>query len=299
MGEDGETLTHVLQSKYGWRDFWFILDEANYMSAAQWAWVARFAFVGVKFLLCGDFPGQFLPISSQWETFNYEALEFSDFMHSLCNGLRLTLTTYFRGKDKEHHEFIKSLYPGKLRDLPLPAQVAAAKERYPRNSEHPHYSLVMSHVRRRRINALENERLAPADAVLLEPPSCERERMANKPQAMRVWLGLKFLGCMKQSDEKTTNGMEYEVLGTTDSTVGLRSLDPSGKEQHGAPFELSYSETAQRMRLQHALCYYTCEGRTFRDGLCVLYDTGHKFFTRRHLIVGISRCGEGRDVQIA
>ena len=103
---------------------------------------------------------------------------------------------------------------------------------------------------------------------------------------------------MKQSDALTTNGLEYEVLGTTDSTVRLRELDPSD-EEHGDPFELSYSETAQRMRLQHALCYYTCEGKTFRDGLCVLYDTSDKYFSRRHLIVGISRCGEGCDVQIA
>ena len=122
--------------------------------------------------------------------------------------------------------------------------------------------------------------------------------MKNTPQAMRVWPGLKLLGCMKQSDALTTNGLEYEVLGTTDSTVRLRALDPSG-EEHGDPFELSYSDTAERMRLQHALCYYTCEGRTFRDGLCVLYDTGDKYFSRRHLIVGISRCGEGCDVQIA
>ena len=135
----------------------------------------------------------------------------------------------------------------------------------------------MSHKLRMAINALENECLAPADAVLLELKWFETNRMLNKPQAMRVWPGLKLLGCMKQSDALTTNGLEYEVLGTTDSTVRLRSLDPSGKEQHGTPFELSYPDTARRMRLQHALCYYTCEGRTFRDGLCVLYDTDHKF----------------------
>ena len=78
MGPDGETLTHILHSKYGWRNFWFIIDEANYISAGQWAWIARFAFVGVKFLICGDFPGQFLPISAQWEKFDYDKLEFSD-----------------------------------------------------------------------------------------------------------------------------------------------------------------------------------------------------------------------------
>ena len=52
------------------------------------------------------------------------------------------------------------------------------------------------------------------------------------------------------------------------------------------------------MRLQHALCYYTAQGRTLRDGLVVMMDTDHKHFTKRHLIVGLGRVGEGRDVEI-
>ena len=123
--------------------------------------------------------------------------------------------------------------------------------------------------------------------------------MANRPQPMKVWPGLKLLGCVQVSDEKTTNGMEYEVLGATATTVRLRKLDPSRKQEHGEPFELPHAEAALRMRLQHALVYYSSEGRTFRDGLCVLYDTKHRFFSRRHLIVGLSRCGEGIDVQVA
>ena len=93
--------------------------------------------------------------------------------------------------------------------------------------------------------------------------------------------------------------MEYEVLGTTGTTVLLRKLDPSRKQEHGKVFELTHEETALRMRLQHALVYYPSEGRTFRDGLCVLYDTKNRYFSRRHLIVGLSRCGEGCDVQVA
>ena len=171
--------------------------------------------------------------------------------------------------------------------------------RYKRTDAAPHYSLVMAHRRREQINAQENQRLAPADAVLLTPPNVSKRRMANRPQPMRVWPGLKLLGCVTISDEKTTNGMEYEVLGTTGTTVLLRKLDPSRKQEHGKAFELSHEETALRMRLQHALVYYSSEGRTFRDGLCVLYDTKHKHFSRRHLIVGLSRCGEGCDVQVA
>ena len=116
----GNTLTHMRMRLRNKKQIWIILDEANFTSATQWCWLARFQFVGCKFLICGDFAGQFLPITSQYESFDYDALEFSDFMHGLCKGLRIDLTSYFRGNDKAHHEFVKSLYPGRSRDLSLP-----------------------------------------------------------------------------------------------------------------------------------------------------------------------------------
>ena len=86
---------------------------------------------------------------------------------------------------------------------------------------------------------------------------------------------------------------------TTDTQIELRLLQPDGDEdKHGQPFLLTYEETATRMRLQHALCYYTSQGRAFRYGPCVLHDTKHRHFTKRHLIIGLSRCGEGCDVYI-
>ena len=134
----------------------------------------------------------------------------------------------------------------------------------------------------------------------LTAPAVCRGSLANLPQDMSVWPGLKLLGCVKKSDEKTTNGMEYEVMAVDDSTVTLRKLHPSGDpEKHGAPFALSHSETALRMRPQHALCYYTAQGRTLRDGPVTLMDTGHRHCTLRHLVVGLSRVGEGRDVGLA
>ena len=64
------------------------------------------------------------------------------------------------------------------------------------------------------------------------------------------------------------------------------------------PFELPHAETATKLRLQHALCYYTAQGRTLRDGLVVCTDTEHPAFTIRHLITGIGRVGNGRDMEL-
>ena len=93
--------------------------------------------------------------------------------------------------------------------------------------------------------------------------------------------------------------MEYEVLTFNDQIVRLRHLHPSSDfEKHGAPFELPHEETALKMRLQHALCYYTAQGRTLRDGLVVCTDTKHPAFSRRHLITGIGRVGDASLMQV-
>ena len=123
--------------------------------------------------------------------------------------------------------------------------------------------------------------------------------MANLPEYMQVWPGLKLQACVKEREEHIINGLEYEVLAIDDSIVRLRKLDPSGEtDKHGAPFELPHKETALKMRLQHALCYYTAQGRTLRDGVVLCTDTSHPAFSRRHLITGIGRVCETSLMEI-
>ena len=52
------------------------------------------------------------------------------------------------------------------------------------------------------------------------------------------------------------------------------------------------------MRLTHAMCYYTCQGRTL-EGNILLLDTDHPRFSRRALIVGLSRATHGKFVHVA
>ena len=117
----------------------------------------------------------------------------------------------------------------------------------------------------------------------IKAPSVPKGPMANLPQDMHIWLGLKLQACVKEREEHLSNGPEYEVLAIGDRIVRLRKLDPSGDtDKHGAPFELPHKETALKMRLQHALCYYTAQGRTLRDGVVLCTDTSHPVFRRRH-----------------
>ena len=114
---------------------------------------------------------------------------------------------------------------------------------------------------------------------------------------MLIWKSLKQLACVKESKE-ITNGMEYMVLDWTDKNIRLQKLHPANPDKNGEPFELSYSQCALTMRLQHALTYYSTQGRTLRDGPICLTNTDHDHFTKRHLIVGLSRSGLGRNVYI-
>jgi len=52
------------------------------------------------------------------------------------------------------------------------------------------------------------------------------------------------------------------------------------------------------LRLTHAMCYYTVQGRTLR-GHTLLLDTCHPQFSRRALIVGLSRATHGDHVHVA
>ena len=62
---------------------------------------------------------------------------------------------------------------------------------------------------------------------------------------------------------------------------------------------LTHAEVAQTMRLTYALCYASIQGRTIRNKHILLMDTMHrKFFTMRHLIVGISSVAHGQYVHL-
>ena len=53
------------------------------------------------------------------------------------------------------------------------------------------------------------------------------------------------------------------------------------------------------LRLTHAMCYYTIQGRTLKNKRVLLLDTGANHFTCRALIVGLSRVTHGAHVSVA
>ena len=63
--------------------------------------------------------------------------------------------------------------------------------------------------------------------------------------------------------------------------------------------ELSHNEASMYLRLTYALTYASIQGRTIRNkNICLLDTHRRRYFTTRHLIVGVSRATHGCYVHI-
>ena len=87
--------------------------------------------------------------------------------------------------------------------------------------------------------------------------------------------------------------MVYTLL-LIDRFCVLRMKPEYGDEE----IEVPLGEIPYLLRLTHAMCYYTIQGRTIRDKHILLFDTAHPHFCRRTLIVGLSRVTHGKNVHV-
>ena len=97
------------------------------------------------------------------------------------------------------------------------------------------------------------------------------------------------------------NGVRYKVVAITDEDDGdhcfeLRRVKDKG-EAVGESFVMEKKELGSKMRLPHAITYFSSQARTIVGGLR-LAQTDSRLFTLRHLIVGLGRAPIGADVQV-
>ena len=160
-----------------------------------------------------------------------------------------------------------------------------------------------------------------------------------QPQSMTIWEGIHLIACPRGSGKTTlgvVQGVVYSVENISEDTVTLKmmpeycnscttvgdveeemelcaateSLEFKGPDNgFGAPQLVDVSKAKEEvtvpladvpavLRLTHAMCYYTVQGRTLR-GHTLLLDTSHPQFSRRALIVGLSRATHGDHVHVA
>ena len=273
---------HILHGSATCDYLW--IDEVSQVDVGLLNQIAKLCFAPMRFLLSGDFH-QFPPIANHWRgsPVPEDALERSALLHALAGGNRVTLTECRRG-DRKLFDFYSSLVHGPRAELPVQACVSQAKAIF-RATAPARWNLCISHRRRVQINAARNRAEAPPHAVLLEVSG--RPARGNGAQSMLLWPGLELFGC-GAGCKGVRNGCLYTV-----ESVDPEAMTLTLKEGPALTFE----QAKAWLRLSYAQTYASCQGTEF-GGSLRLWDCGHKFFTRRHLFVGLSRAKQDAQVSL-
>jgi hypothetical protein len=312
----GRTLAHILRKDVKGTNLTkrvFIVDEASLVSQAAWARLGEFLMMGARFILLGDWDGQLPPVQESW--LGDTAARYTDILRQLSRALEIQLVVSRRASgDPEFVEHIRSLYDHVDEPDELRVDLVRMRGMYPCDGEDPGLTLTISHLKRRRVNAYYTnllDRKQPG-AILLQPSRAVPG--ANQPQPFYIYVGQEVQACVARSGV-VLNGVIYRVVslegGVTldmmpeycsaktdmhDRPLPLAELLRLKKLEEGV--RLNFEDAAHFLRPTHALCYAGIMGRTIRRSILLL-DTSHRFFTARHLIVGMGRATHGSDMSIA
>jgi hypothetical protein len=238
--------------------------------------------VSPRFLLSGDF-NQFGPISNSFRGTEVPAAAFenSKLLWEMAGGNRLTLTEC-RRSSRQLFDFYSTLIRGERR-----FDISDARARYPllAGAGPTLHNLVISHKQRIRINAELNRLHAPAADAVVEVTFTEEEKgfHNNEPQDMLVYPGLMLLGCSTFGEIK--NAVPYTVVEVYENEVLV-------KDESEAEFLVPWAVAKKVLRLGFARTYASIQGTEYKEPL-TLHDAEHRFFTRQHLYVGLSRARGG------
>ena len=184
----GHTVAHVLLSLNTW-DKWIFVDEVSLLPLDALGNLARLKLTGAKFVLFGDYDGQFESVSDRW-TVSSARLQQSQLLRDMVQSLWIRLTTYRRGDDEALFDFYHGLYDSKET---VKAMVARARKTFP-SCQDPDLVLCISHNKRILINKRMNEAKAPDNAVRVYATE-EIQGTTCQPQDMLLWPKMELIGC--------------------------------------------------------------------------------------------------------
>ena len=292
----GQTIAHLLYLSATMENTWIIVDEVGLIPISTLGDMSRWMALGAKFVVFGDYQGQFKPFVDRWRL--NVSPEWSPLMHQMCNGMHIRVTQYRRGTDLELFNWYYSLYD---EEYPLVEESRKFLRKYntPFDPLDDPLVLCISHARRMIINGRQNRLLKPVDAVFFECSQDEITGCTMKPQDMWIWPGVELIGCPRGSGKNlVVQGVIYTVAEINEESVKLHMREEYCRGETDEQVEIPRDEVCSQLRLTHSMCYYTCQGRTVKDRHIVLLDTDHPHFSTRSLIVGLSRATHGRYLHI-
>jgi len=208
---DGRTLLHELHRTKK-KGHVIIVDEASMVPLSMWSALLNLKFTGNIIIVAGDMDGQFQPIADQHQLEKLEGFDRSDFMHDLCNGLRVEMVKYRRGKGLgfDHFTFTGRLYP--QTGISLAGALQAARHKYPASGHvFNGTTLCISHRCRMLVNREANIAAARSDAVFVEAGQVAKS-LANQPQNMLISVGMVLMAVCSSNEKVLKNGLRYKVL---------------------------------------------------------------------------------------
>jgi len=259
------------------------LDEISQIDVGLLALLARLTYTNMRFILAGDF-NQFAPIGSCWKgtPIDDEAFQRSALLHRMCGGNVVQLTECRRA-DSVLFDYYSSLIEGGTRfELPVARAVAEARGIFKFEGT-ARWNLVISHAKRVQLNRSLNILHARGkESTKLEITG--QAVRGNAAQSMLIWPGIQLLG---HSGRLVRNQVLYTVKKIEAEQVWLEELAKP----------LSFDQVKSCLRLSFAQTYASVQGNEYDEPLR-LHDCAHRFFSRKHLFVGLSRSKQGAFVSL-
>ena len=302
----GSTVAHLLHLDRSLHDAWILVDEYSLIPIDTLGQLARHQLVGAKFAIFGDHEGQFEPMRDRWDA-PYSMVAESELLSCMCAYRHFRLTQYRRGEDQKLFDFYTSLYTRADHEIDVLVNNALSiyKARLPNIFDY-YLILCVSHANRILCNARQNAMKAQCaqgqgkDTWEIEWEGDLVKGATSQPQTMIIWEGIELIGAPRGSGITTgiVQGVIYTVISCNEEEVILRMRPEYNADEK--EITLNMGDVPILTRLTHAMCYYTCQGRSIDRGQTVLMlDIAHSYFSRRALIVGMSRVRHGDDLHIA
>jgi hypothetical protein len=214
-------------------------------------------------------------------------LETSRFLHRICGGRCLRLVECQRS-DSELFDFYSTLIFGGTRfQQPLSAVLAEARGLFNYQGVCEH-NFVLSHKTRLKLNREISQKIKPPGAIMLRCKQVKDQALAQNP-CIWIWEGVTLLGSTQSVKKGIRNGLMYNVR-----VIDLEAEQVT-LEYAGAEFLLSFKDVTAWLRPSFARTYASVQGDEVHGPLR-LHCTGSKFFTLKHLYVGLSRARDSTKV---
>jgi ATP-dependent exoDNAse (exonuclease V) alpha subunit len=121
--------------------------------------------------------------------------------------------------------------------------------------------------------------------------------VSHKGQQMYIWPGLILQSNIteQKAQYNIKNGLFYKIIKVSE-TVTFKKID-THEEETGDEMFIDIEEIPSMLLLSYAYTYHKSQARTIH-GTIRLAQTSHKRFSQRHLIVGLGRAPNGKDIQV-